>query len=235
MASTPAWKLRRLASRAKRVQARRSADAPVIAAFAGTLPPKSNAYMAAYDAAAKYENKWRKELGEGKGAVAALLTAIRSWLPFLTRDVAGFDGSEFGDQPGVPDDVIADGERLASEFEEATGADGLPLAYKDAAIGALTLALVAANKEWSEAEGADATYQKLLKDSRAAGAVFDAELQTFRRSLSAAIGRNDKDYQKLRVERASHKDEDDDAGAPPAPAAVLAAPADAPPPSAKKQ
>jgi hypothetical protein len=153
----------------------------------------------------------------------------------LTRDVAGFDGSAFGDQPTVPDDVIADAERLASEFDEATGPDGQPLEYKDAAIGALTQALVAANKEWSEAEAADATYQKLLKDSRAAGAVFDAELQTFRRSLSAAIGRNDKDYQKLRVERASQKDEDDDAGAPPAPAAVLAAPADAPPPSAKKQ
>ena len=71
MATTPAWKLRRLAPRAKRVQARRSADAPVLAAYTTTLPPKADAFVAAYDAAAKYENTWRREMREGKGAVAA--------------------------------------------------------------------------------------------------------------------------------------------------------------------
>ena len=230
MATTPPWKLRRLAPRAKRVQARRSADAPVIAAFAGTLPQKADAYIAAYDAAAKYENTWRKEMGESKGAVAALLKAIQSWLPFLARDVPGFDASTFGDQPGVPDDVIADGERLASVFEEAVGADAQPLPYRDAALAALTPGIVAANKEWSEAESADAAYQKLLKDSRAAGAVFDAEIQTFRRVLAAALGRQDKDFQKLRVERAAQKDEEGDGSAPPPPAPVTPAPADAAPP-----
>jgi hypothetical protein len=217
---------------ARHVQARRSADVPVVAAYAGTLPAKANAYIAAYEAVAKYENTWRREMKEGKGAVAELLKAIRSWLPFLVRDVGGFDPSTFGDQPGVPDDVIEDGERLAAEFDEAVGADGEALPYKDAAIAALGPAILAANKEWSEAEAADSTYQKLLKESRAAGAVFDIELQAFRRSFGAAVGRNDKDFQKLRVERAAQKDEDDDAGAPPPPTPVEPAPAESKPPVA---
>ncbi|MDI1431142.1 hypothetical protein [Polyangium sorediatum] len=58
--------------------------------------------------------------------------------------------------------------------------------------------LAAANREWAEAEAADTTYQKLLKESRATGAVLDKEIQTFRRSLAHAVGRNDKDFQKLR-------------------------------------
>ena len=56
MSSTSAWKLRRLAPRAKRVQARRAGDAPVLAVFAQTLPVKADAFIIAYDAAAKYVN-----------------------------------------------------------------------------------------------------------------------------------------------------------------------------------
>ena len=51
MSSTSAWKLRRLAPRAIRVQTRRAGDAPVLAVFAQTLPIKANAFIAAYDAA----------------------------------------------------------------------------------------------------------------------------------------------------------------------------------------
>lgn len=58
---------------------------------------------------------------------------------------------------------------------------------------------------------------------RATGAVFDLELQTFRRSLSNVAGRNDKDFQKLRAERASHNDEEDDPDAPAPPAPVTPA------------
>ncbi|HSN99208.1 MAG TPA: hypothetical protein VLS89_13025 [Candidatus Nanopelagicales bacterium] len=68
---------------------------------------------------------------------------------------------------------------------------------------------------------------------RSTGAVLDLELQTFRRSLSSELGRSDKDYQKLRAERASRRDEEDDANAPPPPAEVKAAkPEDLPPTSA---
>ncbi|MDI1432783.1 hypothetical protein [Polyangium sorediatum] len=150
--------------------------------------------MASYDAAAKYENTWRREMREGKGAVAALLHHTQSWLPLLTRDIPGFDPSTFGDKPDVPDDVIEDGSRLAEVLEEATTEEGKPLAYKFVALEALHPSLASANKEWSEAEAADATYQKLLKESRATGAVLDKEIQTFRRSLAHAVGRNDKDF-----------------------------------------
>ncbi|MDC3962457.1 hypothetical protein [Polyangium jinanense] len=223
MATTPAWKLRRLATRAKRVQARRASESPVIAAYATTLPGKATAFIAAYDAAAKYENTWRREMREGKGAVAALLRRIQSWLPLLVRDVPEFDASTFGDKPDVPDDVIEDGGRLAEVLEESTTADGKPLTYKVDALKELIPSLEAANKEWSEAEAADTTYQKLLKESRATAVVFDKELQTFRRSLAHAVGRNDKDFQKLRVERASQKDDDDDPAAPATPAPVTPA------------
>lgn len=234
MASTTHWKLRRLARRAKRVLSRRSADSAAVAAYAGTLPGKADAYIAAYDSAAKYENVWKREMAEGRGAVAALVKAIRSWLPFLVRDVPNFDGSSFGDQPDVPDDVLDDGNRLLDSFDESTGADGNPLAYRDAATQALTPLLAAADKEWSEAEAADATYQKLLATVRATAAVLDLELQTFRRTLASELGRRDKDFQKLRVERASQKDEEDDADAPEPPAEVKPARADEEPPSTRK-
>jgi len=231
MSSIPAWKLRRLASRAIRVQTRRSGEAPVLAVYTKTLPPKAHAYIAAYDAAAKYENNWRREMNEGKGAAANLVTQIRSWLPLLERDVPQFDATTFADKPDVPDDIIEDGNRLLEVFDDATDADGKPLDYATVAIPALNESLVAANKECGEAEAADSKYQKLLSDVRATAAVFDLELQTFRRSLSHVVGRTDKDFQKLRTERASHKDEEDDPNAP-APSTV-AAPTDKAPSSDK--
>jgi hypothetical protein len=231
MPSTPAWKLRRLAPRAKRVQERRKADTPVIEAYGATLPVKAGAFIAAYDAATSYQNTWRREMAEGKGAVAALVKAIRSWLPFLARDVPKFDPSTFGDQPNVPDDVLEDAERLAVAFEEERDAGGNALPYKVAALAALTPLIATADKEWTEAEAADTRYQQMLKEVRATGAVLDLELQAFRRSLGSAIGRDDKDFQKLRVERASQKDEEDDAAAPPPPAPVEPAKPGEPPPA----
>lgn len=217
MASTSAWKLRRLASRAKRVQARRSTDSPVLAAYATTLPTKADAFIAAYDNAAKYENNWRREMNEGKGAVAKLIAAIRGWLPLLARDIPQFDPSTFADKPDVPDDIFEDAQRLLDILDEALDAQNNPLGYVNDAKNALNTALVAANTEWSEAEAADSQYQKLLANVRASAAVFDLELQTFRRSLAHVAGRNDKDFQKLRAERAAQiDDEDDSAVAPPA-------------------
>lgn len=220
MSTTSAWKLRRLASRAKRVQARRSSESPILAAYSNTLPTKADAFAAAYDEAAKYVNTWRREMKEGKGAVAQLAAQIRGWLPLLSRDVPQFDASSFADKPDVPDDILEDAHRLLEIFDEVTDADGKSLDYVDAAKTAINATLVAANKEWTEAETADSTYQQLLAAVRAAAAVFDLELQTFRRSLSHVAGRNDKDFQKLRAERASQSDEEDDPAAPAPPAPV---------------
>jgi hypothetical protein len=217
MPSSPHWKLRRLAPRAKRVQKRRAADSPIIDAYESTLQPKASTYIAAYDDCAKYQNTWRRELLEGKGAVAELVALIRGWLPLLIRDIPGFEPASFGDKPDVPDDVIEDGERLASTIDDYKDLGGVPLSYKDKALNALTPAIAKAAKEWAEAEQADSVYQKLLEQVRSWGEIFDAELQAFRRSLAAVAGRSDKDYQKLRAERASQEDSDDDPGAPPAP------------------
>jgi hypothetical protein len=92
--------------------------------------------------------------------------------------------------------------------------EGKALDYAPVATTTLKDALVAANKECGEAEAADSTYQKLLSDVRATAAVFDLELQTFRCSLSHVAGRTDKDFQKLRTERASQTDKEDAPNAP---------------------
>jgi hypothetical protein len=185
--------------------------------------------MAAYDKAAKYQASWKKEMAEGRSAIAALVKLMQSWLPLLKRDVPGFDGGIYGDKPEVPDDVIEDGEWLASVIEEFRDNAGNPLAYQKAALDALGPAVQAAIKEWGEAEAADAQYQQMLAAVRTMADPLQQDLVALRRSLMATSGRNDKDYQKLRAERASYPDEDDDPSAPTPPKPVVAAPAGAGP------
>jgi hypothetical protein len=84
----------------------------------------------------------------------------------LKRDIPGFDGSTYGDQPDVPDDVIEDGERMASVIQEFKDAKGNPLAYQKAALDSLGPALQAAAKEWAEAEAADSQHQQLFASVR---------------------------------------------------------------------
>jgi len=221
--SAPLWKLRRLAPRAKRVLARRSGESPALAVYSGSLPSKADAFIRAYDASAKFQAEWRREMKEGKGAVAELLRLLRGWLPLLTRDVPGFDAASFGDQPDVPDDVIEDAERVLLAFDGAKDRKGKSLSYERAGSAALEPAIQAAIKEWSEAEMSDAEYQSLLSMVRGAGDDFDKELQAFRLALGSVVGRTHKDFQKLRAERASLADEDDEAEGPKPPAAVEAA------------
>ena len=56
---------------------------------------------------------------------------------------------------------------------------------------------------------------------RASAAALDEELKHLQRTLAEVLGRSDKDYQKLRVARASQGDTDDDPSAPPAPPEVI--------------
>ncbi len=206
MPSSPNWKLRRLADRTLRVHQRKSAGTPALAAFTDTLIPKTQAFIAAYDAARNSEANWKKEMKEGKGAVSNLVRLMRGWLPSFTRDIPGFSPSDFADRPDVPDDVLADATRLL----EAGAQNGAPPKAWQASFDAeFTPAFNAAVKEWHEAEAKDAGYQQLLKTSREAAALFDAELQLFRVSLAAMVGTHDKDYQKLRAEKAATKDEED--------------------------
>jgi len=230
---TPQWKLRRLAPRAIRIVKRRSPDSKVIATFAQTAVPKAEAYMSTYDRSMKYHANWKREMEEGRTAIARLLKQIQAWSPLLKRDVPGFEGSVYGDQPVVPDDVIEDGERMASVIDEFRDGKGNPLAYQKEALEQLGPVLEAATKEWTEAEAADSEHQKLLASVRDMADDLQKDLIALRRCLLIAVGRSDRDYQKLRSERAGLPDEDDDPNAPQPPQSVVPAPAGttAPPPA----
>jgi hypothetical protein len=124
---TPQWKLRRLAARSARIVKRRGAEFPVIAMFEGTLVPKAEKFIAAYDSAARFQATWKREMAEGRGAIAGLVKVMQQWVPLLKRDVTGFDGGIYGDKPDVPDDVLEDGERLLSVIDEFRDPAGQPL------------------------------------------------------------------------------------------------------------
>jgi hypothetical protein len=194
------------------------------------MGPQAEAFMAAYDRVVKYAMTRKKELEEGKTAIAALLKQIRAWVPLVLRDVPGFDPSVYGDRPEVPDDVLEDGERLLSVIDEARNAKGEPLAYRQQALETLGAAVTAALKEWGEAEAADKEYQNVNNEMRVQAGNLQRDLVILRRTLLATVGSSDMDYQKLRVERAGEPDEEDDPSAPSAPVIKPAA-ANAAPPS----
>lgn len=213
MASAPMWKLRRLAPRAKRVIERRKDEAPVMLAYEASLVPAADTFIAAYDQAARIRATWQREHQEGRDAITALASSVRTWLPLVARHIGGFDSSAFLDT-AVPDDVVRDAERLVTTVQEHTDASGVPLAYREPLVAEVTALVEAARKEYVEAESADQGYQQSLVEARAAAELFDVELQAFRKTLLTLLGRADKDYQKLRARRASQRDEDDDADAP---------------------
>ena len=63
-------------------------------------------------------------------------------------------------------------------------------------------------------EAADRAYQQILADARDAHVELNTVLKAFRKTLRAMFGSSDKDFQKLRGQRASQRDEDDDPGTP---------------------
>ncbi|WP_428264805.1 hypothetical protein [Haliangium sp.] len=214
MPSVPLWKLRRLAPRAKRIIERRKNDSPVFTAYEATVVAAVDEYVAAYDQAAGTRANWRREMQEGRDAIQVLSVCVRSWIPLVSRDVPGFSGNDLR-ASSVPDDVIGGAEHLLGATAAHEAATGTTLAYREALAADVTAKLDAARKERSEAEGADQGYQQTLADVRAKGDVLATELRSLRRTLEALVGRSDKDYQKLRIQRAARRDEDDDPNAPP--------------------
>lgn len=204
MSSMTGAKARRIATRVEGV-ANRHADKPAIRAYQGTIVPKAKAFIVAYDAAAKFSPMRLREFEEGRTAVAQLLAKVRGWAPVVAGAQPGLREAEFGHNPHIPDDVIADASRLLDLVEDA--GDTMPFAADMTAD--LEPALAAAEKEWGEAVAADVTFQTLLKAQRDALATFDAELQRYRRTLAGVLGRSHKDYQKLRAERAHLPDEEE--------------------------
>lgn len=213
MTAYPMWKLRRLAPRALRVLERRKSEAPVLAAYEPRLVPAAEAYIRAYDRAAGYRSTWLREMAEDRGAMAILASTIQAWLPLVEGDIATLTSSDFAPSP-VADDVIAGAERLLEMAGAHVDAQGSALPYREALVTDVSAKLAAGLKERSEAEAADRVYQQVLADARGAYAELNPVLQAFRKSLSTMFGRTDKDFQKLRVQRAAQRDEDDDPGAP---------------------
>jgi hypothetical protein len=169
-------------------------------------------------------------MAEGKSAISTLSKNIRAWLPVLARDIPSFDSSEFNTSPDVPDDVLNDAERLCEIIETVTARDTTALPYADELLGALDTEVPA--REWEEAEAADSTYQKMMAEVRSTADAFDSELQLYRLTLLAVLGRSDRDYQKLRASKAAAADADDDPGAPPPVEPVVVAPPDVTGPTA---
>lgn len=212
------WKSRRLAARALKIFARHRA-VPAIGAYETSLGPKANAFITTYDTAVRYEGTWRKEMTEGRGAMAALLAEINAWKPHVARERPGYDLTTIGDRPAVPEDLIQDGIALAEQLES--------VAAPWAAAGATALRAKAtdAERETDEAAAADAQHSANLTAVRAAQAAFDGELQLLRDTLRATIGRSHPDFQKLRAEKVAAADSDDDPAAPPPSPPVEPAPA----------
>jgi len=214
MASSSLWKLRRLGARSASVFDRHKEIASV-GAYADSLVPRTQGYLAAYDATTRYTATWRREMAEGKTACAALLGSINEWKPHLGRENPSFNLSDIGDRPTVPEDLIEDAERLRDAIGQVRRADGTTPDWVAGALTTLSAQIEAADKETGEAAMADSEFNRLSREMNHAATELDGELQRFRRTLGAALGRNHPDFQKLRAERASAPDSDDEGGPPP--------------------
>jgi hypothetical protein len=213
MTAYPMWKLRRLAPRAVRVLERRKGEAPVLLAYEPRLVPVAERFITSYDRAAGYRSTWLREMEEGRGAMAALGSSVQSWVPLVMGDIANLNSSDFAPSP-VAEDMLIAAERLLETASAHVDAQGSALAYREVLVADLGAKLEAGKKERSEAEAADRVYQQIVAEAREAFIDFHVVLRAFRKSLGAVVGRSDKDFQKLRIQRAIQRDEDDDPGAP---------------------
>ena len=213
MTAYPMWKLRRLAPRSLRVLERRKSEAPVLAAYEPRLVPVAERFMTTYDRATAYRSTWLREIAEGRGAMSVLTNTVQGWLPLIAGDIANLNTSDFVAAP-VADDVVNAARLLIDMASGHVDAQGNALPYREALVTDVGAKIAASLKERAEAEAADRMYQQFLADARVACREFNVLLQAFRKSLGTLFGRNDMDFQKLRVQRAAQRDEEDDPGAP---------------------
>ncbi|HEY3356510.1 MAG TPA: hypothetical protein VGQ83_24880 [Polyangia bacterium] len=210
------WKLRRIAPRTLRVLARHRGESQAIAAHEPGLTAKAGAFVAAFDDAMR---------GAKPAAAAhALQVAVRAWLPILTRDVDGFDATDFGGRAELADDVLDDARRLVERVQGHKDVHGAALPYRDQCVAGLTARIAQAEQEAQTREAADAPLRGLLAALRSTSEALETELQGVRRTLAARLGRQDRDFTKLRPQRAHLVDDDDDPAAPPPPKPVNPAP-----------
>lgn len=208
------WKARRLASRAVKVLDRHKAQSAAIAAYEQSLRTAAGDFIRIYAQATGYESTWRVEMTEGRGAMAELKRTIESWKPHVARERPGFDLTTIADRPTVPEDLIEDALALADEHDRIVDASGTTREWAAGGAAALRAAAQKAEKETDESAAADASYNKLLADTRGAYTTFNAELSRFRATLRSVLGSSHPDFQKLRAERSGTADTDDDPGGP---------------------
>lgn len=204
------FKNRRRASRALKVMARHKDTHPALAAYEGPLGTAARTFITAHTECTAYKTQWRIEMGEGRGAMAALKKQIDIWKPHVARERPGFDLSEIGDRPTVPEDMVEDGLALADQLREVKVADGTVAPWAATAADAITAAALNAEKETDEAAAADSKHTSLITHMRESEAVFEAELIRFQASLRSLFGSSHPDFQKLRASRATTRDPDDD-------------------------
>jgi hypothetical protein len=207
------WKLRRFGPRALRVVARHKGESTAIAAHEARLGQLSTTFAGAYDDVVR-------QRGAANDAVRALHASVRAWLPLAQRDVSGLVSAELGGRPEVADDVIADARELLTQVKNA----GAAAPYGAACASELERGIDAATRAAQEAEAKDPRYASLLRQLRQVGADLDAEVTNVRSTLSARLGRRDRDLQKMRPRAVNEPDDDDDANAPqPSPGVAPAA------------
>ncbi|MBU1241435.1 hypothetical protein KKF84_07480 [Myxococcota bacterium] len=226
--STPYWKLRRLAARCLRVLDRKKGTDPVFTAFEFSVRPVAANFIKAFDEIGKAKATLSKEREEGRSAVDRLFVITRAWLPLLKRDIPGFDTMEFTSTRAVLDDILEDAIRLHGMVTDYAEGSPTPLSYAADCLASLDTAINSAQKEITEAEQSDVTYQSLSRALRDMATDLEKQMVAFRRTLAVVSGRADKDYQKLRLERAGATDVDDDPAAPLPPVVEPANPGEGP-------
>lgn len=208
------WKLRRLAARVKKVYGRHKDASPAVLAFEGPLLTAADGYVSVYGETTAYRARWRIEMDEGRGSMTALKKLLDIWKPHVARERPGFDLRDIGDNPLVPEDLVEDALALADELLEVKDASGAPVPWAQAAAATITAQAQTTERETDEAAAADSKYSDLQSRVRAANALFGDELGRFRATLRSVLGSSHPDVQKLRVNRASARDEDDDPSVP---------------------
>ncbi len=208
MPSTPYWKLRRLAARAKRVVARRKAELPSMTDHELRLVPLADAFIAAHDDAARYRDHYDGAQIQGQRAVQALSDTMRDWLPALTHDVPGFAGPRHWDT-SMPGDVMEAAAQLLEIIHHHRNSDGSSLPYRERAALEIEERWRAAQSAWNSSRAADSHYRSQFSAMHSLAAQLEAELDALRRALARDIGTRNDDYQKLREQRATRPDIDD--------------------------
>lgn len=214
MATTPNWKLRRLAARTLRVIERHKTAAPVVAAFEITLAPKATEFVETYDRLRLVENQRQVDVAEGHAAAKALAGKVRSWANQVsaTKMIAMFDATTYGNRPGVPDDVITDANHLVESVKGKTSDGETAPAWVAPLLADLEPAIALAQKEWAEAEALKSEYTSLINKIRTCGEDFSDLLIAFRRTLRSTIGSAHPDFQSLRVVRIDRSAVDEEEG-----------------------